>query len=64
MLICYLFLWVEFSVYQLLYLHVKGPMGGAPYIGPRLGGGPIFKIPLSQLDVKERPENTYVIFII
>ena len=28
------------------YPHEKGPMGGAPYIGPRLGGGPIFEIPL------------------
>ena len=33
----------------------KGPMGGAPYIGPRLGGGPIFEVSVSQLDVKERP---------
>ena len=30
-------------------------MGGAPYIGPRLGGGPIFEGSLSQLNVKERP---------
>ena len=33
----------------------KGPMGGAPYMGSRLGGGPIFEVSLSQLDTKERP---------
>ena len=37
------------------YLRKKGPMGGAPYIGPRLGDGPIFEVSVSQLDVKERP---------
>ena len=42
---------------------VKKPMGGAPYIGPRLGegrggvDGPIFKVPLLQLDVKECPDK-------
>ena len=36
-------------------LREKGPMGGAPYIGSRLGGGPIFEVSLSQLDAKERP---------
>ena len=32
-------------------------MGGAPYIGPRLGDGPIFEVhvSLSQLYAKERP---------
>ena len=61
---------MEFIVYQLLYLRVKGPMGGAPYIRPRLGGGPIFKCVSvrthvsDQLDAKERPENMYIIFII
>ena len=33
----------------------RGPMGGAPYIGPRLGDGPIFKVSVSRLYVKERP---------
>ena len=33
----------------------RGPMGGAPYTGPRLGGGPIFEVSVSHLDVKERP---------
>ena len=33
---------------------LKGPMGGAPYIGSRLGDGPIFEVSLSQLDAKER----------
>ena len=41
----------------ILYPCEKGPMSGAPYIGPRLGGGPIFEIPLSQLDEKERPDK-------
>ena len=39
-------------------------MGGAPYIGPRLGGGPMFEVSVSQLDTKERPGNTHRIFII
>ena len=30
-------------------------MGDAPYIGSRLGDGPIFEVALSQLDAKERP---------
>ena len=37
------------------YCCEKEPTGGAPYIGPRLGGGPIFKVSVSQLDAKERP---------
>ena len=39
----------------ILYLHEKGPMGGAPYIGSRRGGGLIFAVSLSQLHSKERP---------
>jgi hypothetical protein len=34
-------------------------MGGAPYIGARLGGGPVFVVSLSQLDVKECSGNSY-----
>ena len=34
------------------YPHKRGPMGGAPYTGPRLGGGPVL---VSHLDVKECP---------
>ena len=30
-------------------------MGGAPYIGARLGGGPIFEVSVSHLHAKERP---------
>ena len=30
-------------------------MGGAPYIGPRLGDGPIFEVSLLQFYAKERP---------
>ena len=37
------------------YPRERGPMGGAPYIGSRLGGGPIFKVSVSRLYVKERP---------
>ena len=33
----------------------RGPMGGAPYIQLRLGDGPIFKVSVSHLDMKERP---------
>ena len=33
----------------------KGPMGGAPYIGSRLGDEPIFKASVSHLDAKECP---------
>ena len=33
----------------------RGPMGGAPYIRPRLGGGPIFEVSVSHLYAKERP---------
>ena len=45
----------EFTIICIPYLHEKRPMGGAPYIGPTLGDGPIFEVPLSQLDAKERP---------
>ncbi len=37
------------------YLYEKGPMGGAPYIGSKLGDGPIFEVSLSQFDAKECP---------
>ena len=37
------------------YPRERGPMGGAPYIGPRLGGGPIFEVSVSHLYAKERP---------
>ena len=37
------------------YPREKGPMSGAPYIGSRLGDGPIFEVSLSQLNAKERP---------
>ena len=39
----------------ILYPRERGPMGGAPYIGPRLGDGPIFEASVSRLYVKERP---------
>ena len=43
-----------------VFLHVpypreRGPMGGAPYTGPRLGDGPIFEVSVSHLDAKECP---------
>ena len=37
------------------YLREIGPMGGAPYIGPRLGDGPIIEVSVSRIDVKESP---------
>ena len=40
---------------QAPYSRERGPMGGAPYIGPRLGDGPIFEVSMSRLDTKEHP---------
>ena len=37
------------------YPHERGPMGGAPYTGPRLGDGLIFEVSVSRLGVKEHP---------
>ena len=37
------------------YPRERGPMGGAPYIGPRFGGGPIFEVSVSHFYAKERP---------
>ena len=37
------------------YPRERGPMGGAPYIGPKLGDGPIFEVSASRLYSKERP---------
>ena len=31
------------------YSHERGPMGGEPYIGPKLGDGPIFEVSVSHL---------------
>ena len=47
----------EIKTYEIPYPRERGPMGGAPYIGPRLGGGPIFEVHVSvaHLDAKERP---------
>ena len=33
----------------------RGPIGGAPYIGPRLGDEPIFEVSVLHLVAKERP---------
>ena len=35
------------------YPRERGPMDGAPYIGPRLGDGLIFEVSVSHLDAKE-----------
>ena len=37
------------------YPRERGPMGGAPYIEPRLGGGLTFEVSVSHLYAKERP---------
>ena len=37
----------EGSGILLPYLRDRGPMGGALYIGPRLGDGPIFEVSVS-----------------
>ena len=42
-------------IITLPYPRERGPMGGAPYIGPRLGDGPIFEVSVARLDTKERP---------
>ena len=42
---------------RVLYPLERGPMGGAPYIGPRLGDGPTFEVSVSRLYVKECPGN-------
>ena len=37
------------------YPRERGPMGGTPYIGPKLGDGPIFEVSVSRLYSKEHP---------
>ena len=37
------------------YPRERGPMVGAPYVGPRLEGGPIFEVSVSCLYAKKRP---------
>ena len=39
------------------YPRKRGPMGGAPYFGPRLGDGPIFDVSVSRLYAKKHPGN-------
>ena len=36
------------------YPRERGPMGGAPYTGPRLGDGPIFEVSCSIAYIRER----------
>ena len=48
----------------MLYLHKKGPMGGAPYIGPRPGNGLTFEVSVSQLELPDKLPITHGIFII
>ena len=43
------------------YSRERGPMGGAPYIGPRLGDGPIFEVSVLHLDAKERPGKLHTL---
>ena len=42
-------------MFNIPYLREKWPMGGAPYIWPRLGDGPIFEVSVLQIDTKECP---------
>ena len=44
-------------VMYILYPCERGPMGGGPYIGPRLGDGPIFEVSALHLYAKERPSK-------
>ena len=45
----------KISYSHIPYPRERGPMGGAPYIVPRLGDGPIFDVSVSRLYSKERP---------
>ena len=47
----------ERSGILLPYLRERGSMGGALYIGSRLGDGPIFEVSVSQLDAKSSQVN-------
>jgi hypothetical protein len=47
--------WLHFSSLLVPYPREKGHMGGALYIGPKLGSGPIFQVSMLELDSKERP---------
>jgi hypothetical protein len=50
---CRRFVNIIIDISVISYLCEEGLMGRALYIGSRLGGGPIFGVSLSQLDVKE-----------
>ena len=52
----------SFSIYRTLAK--KGPWAVHLTLDLDWGGGPIFEIPLSQLDTKERPDKYNVMFII
>ena len=41
------------TMYNKIYPHERGPMGGAPYLGPRLGDGPIFEVSVLHLDANK-----------
>ena len=51
----FFFFFFFLMILYILYLREKGLMGGAPYIGPRLGDRLIFEVSGSQFDSKERP---------
>ena len=44
-----------YNTYLVPYPRERGPMGGAPYTGPRLGGGLILEVSVLHLYAKERP---------
>ena len=46
---------VGISIIIIPYHRKRGPMGGAPSIGSRLGDGPILEVSVSHLDAKEHP---------
>ena len=41
------------------YPRKRGPMGGAPYIGPRFGDGPIFKVSVLCLYTRKSTQVSY-----
>ena len=50
-------LWQKYNMWDthVLYPRERGPMGDAPYIGPKLGDGPILEVSVARLYSKERP---------
>ena len=46
---------IQIYMVHILYPHERGPMGSAPYNGPRSGNEPIFEVSVLHLDAKKCP---------